>query len=466
MRRAVAALCALASCTPACLSFHVLPNHLLFRAKAPAEAPPDAPGPKVSAIILPGFGVAPERYADVARSLRDQLGQRNVSASVYVLRYTADALSQFQAEGRVAEILRESDRAVLVGHSQGAYLASGMAGRLEGLLGNSSSPLPVVNWAGGSYTTPRPSSLTILCQLDRHYPCLKAVHADMGCSRGLVTIPHAGHFYGVGDESRDAARVRKEARAVARVIADYTGEAVLNDPRAGARQDRRVRKTTAAFSGFVGAKSAPSVAAWVRRRQGDVEGQEGGGTRRVVHHHSPRTSFLGTLATAAFPWLAVPMHASYYFPKFVFSHPTETTVHSYAPCTTLGTLGSLLLRNLPEASCWVKLKRGASGEIITAQALNGRTFLEAYESLTEEQRRHYDERGRQLVFGEDIFTRSGLEWVLRPISMDARDPHVTVFRSPVLVTDPGPGVYDGRFNAKLLSVQRALEWLLVDSFLP
>ncbi|KAG5178224.1 P-loop containing nucleoside triphosphate hydrolase protein [Tribonema minus] len=416
-------------------------------------------------LYLHGFGVKPERYASVAESLCADLELRNISANVFVAKYTCDLTSHLEAESRVREVSQKNENVFLIRHSQGAYQGEKIANKLR---------LPLVEWAGGSYHGQgdelNSSVMTLLCEHDRSHPLLRALSSIINRHsptvstlpvKLLTTVPDATHFHGL--VSSETGNVEAEADDVAECISSFAAYIFFNDKSAAEELTRDVQRTQAKIADFINEQSSAALGAWCTRRQDDVSPTPA----RYAVVHAPDTQLLTGLFTVAFPWLGVPLDWYYFFPRFIFSHPTGA-VHVHKPWRKFGEVGSLVFRNLGEAEASVKLRYDGD-ECPSAQELNDKTFQEALALIIEEEREMYVEHGRKLVFGPDIniphIPLCSVLWLAVPLRYRKINASTVCISSPVLKTAAGTGKYDGRLNAKLLTIPQALQWLLIDAFL-
>ncbi|KAG5187500.1 hypothetical protein JKP88DRAFT_244000 [Tribonema minus] len=227
---------------------------------------------------------------------------------------------------------------------------------------------------------------------------------------------------------------------------------------------QHVEETDARFTPFIQEQRTASIGAWCTRRQDDVSPSP----PRYAVVHSPESHFLTTIFSIAYPWIGVPLDACYFFPKFVFSHPTEESIHVHKAWRKFGMWGSLMFRSLDETEASVKLRYDGQ-KCPSAQLLNQRTFAEAFDLLPSEQQDAYLRDGKRLVFGADIhiphIPLCSLLWLATPLQYRNVDANTVAISSPVLKTMPGTGKYEGRLNAKLLTIPQALEWLLIKAFM-
>lgn len=410
-------------------------------------------GDGAAVIILPGYDVAASRYVPVAEALQDQFASRNVSLTAYVVQHCMPFMSHFETESRVRDILKNEPhkKVFIVGHSQGAF---------AGIKASETFSLPLVQVAGSMFgkrasevSTPL---LTVLFEKDERFSCLRTVSRykdyQQTIKNAMVTVPAAGHFFGMEKKRCDA-----DAKVLSHVISDFAFANCYEDERAGEKLLFRVLKTNVDYASFIHEKRVTAIGDWAQRRQLDLKPQQ---SFPIIH--SPSSSLATALLITAFPWASLPLYAYYFLPKFVFSHPTDTEFHVFAPQHTYSNVGTLLCDHFPELNAWVKLKHEETNA--SAKYLNEQTFKEALSKLTDEQREAFDKKGKKVVFKDDLeiphVPFCSLIWIHMPMMVREKANEI-VIRSPVLKTRASkPGKYGGRLNAKLLSLSRALELLL------
>jgi hypothetical protein len=399
-----------------------------------------------------------ESYENVATSLTEEMNFRKLPSDVYIVKYDSPILSHVQAESRVKEIVEEDPTipCLLVGHSQGGYLAVDVAKKYN---------LPLVQWAGGFYDKSiyefSQPLMTLLCEYDDCFPITKMVdkiHTEYpqnttSPTRIMTSVPLSTHMYGISDP--------KEARIVSKRIASFLEYACSKSESSRVELCQMMDRIGQRYSKFIYEKHVGANSELVVQRQSQLWP----GKKFYDTHHSLNSNIYTTLISVTFPWASIPIDFYWIFPNFVVSHPTDQIIHSYSPTRHYGNFGTLLFRKLMEPPLWVKLKH--DGNLTTAKRMNEATFQEAYVSLSEEEKAEYDKNGKKMIFGDDIiipkFT-GGLGWVLMPLITLRNGDGNLVIRSPVLRTETGDGLYDGRFNAKILSKAQALEWLLQNAF--
>ncbi|KAG5192174.1 hypothetical protein JKP88DRAFT_250994 [Tribonema minus] len=399
------------------------------------------------------------RYLPAAECITSAFASCNISASVDIVRFTCPLLYHLEAASRVEEIACGKKRVLLVGHSQGAYQSAAIARNLK---------IPLVQWAGGAYERDNSIDyplLTILCEDDVQHPCIRALTQTYPTyhqtpAKSLITMPHADHFYGVDSED--------EAENLAEVIADFGAFAHFRDT--GHVVAAHISKTASRFSHLIHEAGTIGMRDWCERLQSRLEDKAGDTPsiavkKRRAEHHVASAHMMTSVLAIAMPWLDHAIDKYFFFPAFVCSHPDDYVVHLYTPSQNFGLIGNLLCRGAHQPFALVKLKH--EGTNATAKALNEATFTEAFELLTDEERLRYETNGRQMNFGDDIevphIPLCSLVWLAMPVSWERDATGVTV-RSPVLKTAVGNGVYGSRLNAKLITIPRVLEWLLVESF--
>ncbi|KAG5186427.1 hypothetical protein JKP88DRAFT_241035 [Tribonema minus] len=425
---------------------------------------------EVNIVLLPGYGVPSENYRPIAESLRTQLADKRVNANVHINRYSHDALSHFEAEARVKELLALHKGVVLVGHSQGAYLGAQIALRHK---------LPLIQWCGSSYDDSFASKMediplmTIVCENDTSHPCLKAIantydtHSQNQAnpSKLMVTVQDADHLYGVSS----SASTHKDADVIASDMAAFVAYNLFKDEPSKIVLAMRMQATNDRFKHYLRERRHVYLSHFVERCQQEVY------QNATFHnvHHSSYSSPVTTLFEIVWPWVSVPLDICVYLPSFVFSHPTHGATqsyngetHSYISTKKYGVLGSLMFRNSEEPCLFAKLKH--DGSATTAKDLNMKTFWTAYTMVSDEDRAKYQEKGKKMVFADDFevphIPFCSVIWLLTPLEKADTGKELKV-RSPIIRTKAGPGKYDGRLNAKLLTIPQALQWILVKSFL-
>ncbi|KAG5176187.1 P-loop containing nucleoside triphosphate hydrolase protein [Tribonema minus] len=245
-------------------------HHIHF---PPIPVTDDAAAKTVNAVLLPGYGVAASRYTSLAECLQAYLAMRNVSANVFLVKYASDVTSHLEAESRVKEIATKYENVIIIGHSQGAYLAEGIAKKFE---------LPLVQWAGGAYDGKvcdfNNSILSLLCEHDSSHPCLRALtsgydgHTHSVSSlpvKMMATIPDADHFHGVVLKT-GGKDVSGDAMDIAERIGAFASYIFFRDEEAGGRLGRDAEYTSARSSTFLDEQRFSRLSAWCTCRQEDV----------------------------------------------------------------------------------------------------------------------------------------------------------------------------------------------------
>ncbi|GFH44875.1 hypothetical protein CTEN210_01349 [Chaetoceros tenuissimus] len=108
------------------------------------------------------------------------------------------------------------------------------------------------------------------------------------------------------------------------------------------------------------------------------------------------------------------------------------------------------------------------GKPSSLMELNQKTFEKVWnEYITEEERMKYQEKGRKLQFGEDIFVPSPPTWVDTPLKITHSD-SVTIIQSPYTKTDLDneqiPEKMRGMFYGKPMTAAQIYEWIVYDAY--
>lgn len=106
----------------------------------------------------------------------------------------------------------------------------------------------------------------------------------------------------------------------------------------------------------------------------------------------------------------------------------------------------------------------ASIDYDSCASMNAFILRQARFMLPEDMQEAYFVDGRRLEFGDDIEAAGGITWLSRDLEFTPQNNGTTLVQSPRLKTLPGKGRYSGKLYCALLSMSRAMEYIMLDSF--
>jgi len=158
--------------------------------------------------------------------------------------------------------------------------------------------------------------------------------------------------------------------------------------------------------------------------------------------------------------------------NFVFSKPRGNQTH-----VRVEMLGSKAFTwfgrsSVPQAIQTLRCKMVTKEQVFgkatmqydSCASMNAHIFHRALDSLPKDMQQTYLEEGRRLEFREDIETNGGVQWLSADLEWTLQDDGTAFVRSPRLKTSVGNGRYSGKIYCVLLSMSRALEHIMLDSF--
>ena len=402
-------------------------------------------------VFIPGCGVSPLRYNPVLENIRTCCEQKNMNTDIFIAKFTGNLAHRFEINTVASSIKKQfgnnTENLIVMGHSAGGSVCIEIAEKIKarGMIlwdscFNSAGRLPWKSYVSYKYNV---SSLTLLSEYDKFIPF--TVAALEYCEHkentfDVSVLPRSNHFTGLNGDSES-----KESLQLSWKVSEYMASLLTTGP----RQVNAQYYVSSATNSFI-RDFSPLV-----HKNGQVSKTMEDITGIQNFHYSVCSDMMLTIFYILIPSLRPYLHGLNIFPGFICSHPTTKKSFSYSPMFNFDPFAKF---NLP--SVWIKLNKGFSRKN-QGRDLCIDTYYKAHAELTESQKRKYRVKGKKIVFGDDIEIPHipgicPLLWIFLPVFIRENDGHM-IINCPVIRMD------NGNLNAKILSKENFVEWLVSKS---
>jgi len=404
-------------------------------------------------VFVPGCGISPKRYHPVLENIRECCEQKNMNTDIFIAKFTGDLAHRFEINKVTSSIKKQfgndTENLIVMGHSAGGSVCIEIAEEVDarGMIlwdssFNSAGRLPWKSYVSYKYKV---DSLTLLSEYDKFVPFTIAAleYCDHQESTFDVSVlPKSNHFTGLNGDYDS-----KESQHLSWKVSEYMASLLTT----GARQISAQYHVSTDTNSFI-RDFSPLLHrnAQVSKTMKDITGIRN-------FHYSVCSDMMLTILYIIVPLLRPYLHGLNIFTGFIGSSPKLDQSFSYSPMFNFDPFATF---NLP--SLWIKLNKG-SNKKNQARDLCIDTYYKAHSELTDSQKKRYRLEGKKVVFGDDIEVPHipgicPLIWLFIPIIVRENDGHI-IINCPVIRMD------NGILNAKILSKENFIEWLVSKSFI-
>jgi len=424
-----------------------------------------------SILFMPGTGMKREEYFPVLNAIQSECRNNSINVDINIVKFTGDVMHRFEVDSVVSEVnnfyeKNDYDNIIFIGHSAGGSVGMQVAKKMD------KTPKGIVSWCSSfnsmgdlpwdtfdPISLKNTSSLTLLAENDKQLPLTIALrefcdksHINKGIF--VSVLRQSDHYSGLSSY-KDSSLFSNSGKNISGKIYMFI-ESCLNGNAGNAISVPQNRGSI--INSF---------------QNGDVTGVE---IKTHQHYSVPPDMFL-TFLYISVPFMKPLIHYYVLMLSFIFSQPDEDHSYSFSPLPDI-----LPFATFNSPPLWVKIK-GLSQNRNRARDMNRSIFNKALESVTPDQKSRYLSFGKKMVFGDDISIPAvplcNFIWLFTPlITYDSLGSILKIFTlffmplikhesggSPVLVVQSPTIDIGSRINAKILSRQECIEWIITKSFL-
>ena len=441
-----------------------------------------------SILFIPGTGVKPKEYFPVLDVIKSECGNNSINVDINIVKFTGNMMHRFEVDSVVSDVNNfyknnNYDNIIFIGHSAGGSIGMQVAKKMD------RTPQGIVSWCSSfnsmgdlpwdtfdPMSLKNTSSLTILAENDKQLPLTIALrefcdksHIEKGI---FVSVLRQGdHFSGLSSY-KDSSLFSNYEKMISGKISMFiesclvSGNSTAND-----YMKWETNRTIDRYSGVAVPQDRMSVTKL-------FQGGEITGVKSKTHqHYSVPPDMLLTFLYISVPFMKPLIHYYVLMLSFIFSQPDENNSYSFSPLPDI-----LPIARFNSPPLWVKVK-GLPEHKNRAKDMNKAIFKQALDSVTSDQKSRYLSFGKKMVFGNDISIPlvpfCNFLWLFTPlITYDSMKSLLRIFMmfffplvkyesdgSSVLMVQSPTIDIGSRINAKILSKQECIEWIITKSFL-
>lgn len=408
----------------------------------------------VSLMFFPGTLVKTDEYNPILDKIKLDCESRNIQLDVKIIKFQFDCMHRFEIDSVTEDVNTYYNNnnysdIVFFSHSAGGPVAMNVVRNMTkkpslilwGSTFNSDGDFP---WEGIDPLTLNTTSLTLLAEKDNHLPFPIALkeYCDNrlnGSNTFVCDLPGFGHFSGIRSMGNSK---------ISKIVSTFIESQVLTTENSIKYFDIHHKSFLERYSTLSKPQDRVSI-------NNDFE--DGSITTSSVdshfHYSVPPDMFL-TFLYIAIPIMKPFIHNLIILPSFVSVQPTKKKSYSFSPLPDI--LPFAVLNSPPT---WVKID-GLKKSNNRARDMNIRIFEKALDSVTTCQKQRYLKDGKKIRFGDDIsiplFPACSVLWLITPLMM--------INSSRLIVKSPTIDI-GSRMNAKLISKQECIEWIVSKSLI-